>query len=235
MFFPLNYEDNLISNITHFFKNSTLHHPVNYTTISLVQNTPWCKYYQCTFMRKITKIKAKYYSKEILKYLLLAGAIYIAASSPYFVLSLMKNILKSTAPKRKFTYAFNYLKKRGLIEIKKEGHDVIIHLTKEGRKRAGKYQIDDLEIEKSKKWDKKWRMVIFDIPATSRLIRDIFRRKLKEFGFYLLQKSVWIYPYPCKEEIELLREFLGLDRRQIQVLEVTKLENERFLRKHFHL
>lgn len=190
-------------------------------------------------MRKITKIKTKYYSKEILKYLLLAGTIYVAASSPYFVLSLMKNVMKNISkprtPKRKFNFAFNYLKKRGLIEVKREGHDVIICLTKEGKKRAGKYQIDDLEIEKPKKWDKKWRMVIFDIPATSRIIRDIFRRKLKEFGFHPLQKSVWIFPYPCKEEIELLREFLGMNRRQIQVIEVTKLEDNRFLKKHFHL
>jgi len=186
-------------------------------------------------MRKITKIKAKYYSKEILKYLLLAGAIYIAASSPYFVLNLMKNLSQPRFQKRKFTYAFNYLKKKGLVDVKREGHDVVIRLTKKGKKRAGKYQIDDLEIEKPKKWDGKYRVVIFDIPATSRLIRDIFRRKLKEFGFFPLQKSVWICPYPCKEEIELLREFLGLSRKQIQVLEVGKLEEDRFLRKHFNL
>ena len=186
-------------------------------------------------MRKITKIKIRYYSKEILKYLLLAGAIYVAASSPYFVLNLMKKISKSRPQKRKFTYAFYYLKKRGLIESKREGHDIIIRLTKEGKKRAGKYQINDLEIEKPKKWDGKWRIVIFDIPTTSRLIRNIFRGKLKEFGFYPLQKSVWIFPYPCKEEIELLREFLGLNKRQVQVLEATKLEDDRFLRKHFQL
>jgi len=186
-------------------------------------------------MRRITKIKAKYYSKEILKYLLLAGAIYIAASSPYFALNLVKNLSKIKIQKKKILPAFYYLKRRGLIELKREGHDVKIALTREGKKQAGKYQIDDLEIERPKKWDKKYRLVIFDIPAASRMVRDIFRRKLKEFGFYPLQKSVWIYPYPCKEEIELLREFLGLNRRQIQVLEVTKLGSGRFLRQHFHL
>jgi len=186
-------------------------------------------------MRKITKIKAKYYSKEILKYLLLAGAVYIAASSPYFALNLMKNISKPKPQKRKFTNAFNYLKKRGLIEIQRKGHDVCLALTKEGKKRAGKYQIDDLEIEKPKKWDKKWRVIIFDIPVASRMIRDAFRRKLKEFGFQPLQKSVWVYPYSCQEEIELLREFFGLNKRQIQILEVVKLEEDKFFRKIFGL
>jgi len=186
-------------------------------------------------MRKITKIKIRYYSRESLKYLLKGGAIYIAASSPYFALTLWKNIFKVKTQKRKAVNVFSYLKRRGLIEVKREGHDVRIALTKEGKKRAGKYQIDDLEIEKPKKWDKKWRLVIFDIPASSRLIRDVFRRKLKEFGFYPLQKSIWITPYPCREEVKLVREFLGANKRQIQILEATKLEEEHFLKKHFNL
>jgi len=188
-------------------------------------------------MKKITKIKVKYYSKTIIKDLLYVSAIYMAASSPYFVFNLMKKIYKRESPKnqRKLTSAFYYLRKKGLIEIRREGADVKISLTKEGRKIAGKYQIDDLEIGRPKKWDKRWRLVIFDVPDSSRFIRDIFRRKLKEFGFYLLQKSVWIYPFECKKEISLLREFLGLQKRQIQVLEVIKLEDDEFLKKFFKL
>lgn len=187
-------------------------------------------------MKKITKIKIKYYSKEILKYLLLAGVVYIAASSRYFVLRLMKNITK-TKPhqKQKFSDAFSYLKKRGLIEVKKENHDIQISLTKEGKKRAGKYQIDDLEIEKPKNWDRKWRLVIFDVPHYLRVKRNAFRRKLKELGFYPLQKSVWVHAFDCREEIKLLREFFGLDKREIQVLLVEKIENDSFLKKFFNL
>jgi len=186
-------------------------------------------------MRKVKKIKIKYYSKEILKYLFLAGAIYVAGSSPYFVFSLIKRAKNLKLPKRKFTNAFYYLKKRGLIETKREGFDVKIALTKEGRKLAGKYQIDDLEIERPKKWDKKYRLVVFDIPNATRLVRDVVRRKLKEWGFYPLQKSVWIYPFECQEEVDLLREFLGLNKRQLQVLEISRLEDDHFLRKHFQL
>lgn len=190
-------------------------------------------------MRKITKIKARYYSKEILKYLFLAGAVYVAAASPYFVFNLMKNISNKRNrlefQKKKFNSTFNYLKNKGLIEIKREGYDVCVSLTLGGKKLAGKYQIDDLEITKPKKWDKKWRVVIFDIPAGSRMVRDAFRRKIKEFGFYPLQKSIWVYPYPCKEEIEFLREFFGMNKKQIQVLEINKVEEDKFLRKLFKL
>jgi len=186
-------------------------------------------------MKSITKIKTKYYSKEILKYLFLTGAILIAGSSPYFISNLMKSVFKNIKSKRKKIDAFNYLKKRKLIEIKRNGHDVSVALTAEGKKRAGKYQINDLTIEKLKKWDKKWRVVIFDVPNPLRTVRDILRRKLKEFGFYPLQQSIWIFPYPCDKEIKFLREFFGLNRRQVQVLEVSKLENDHFFKKIFNL
>src|SRR4030043_1700554 len=170
-------------------------------------------------MEKITKIKFKFYTKEVLKYLLLTGAVCVAASSPRFAFILAKNISRESPPKRKIENTFKYLKKKGLIEMRREGHDVRIVLTKEGKKRAGKYQIDDLEIGKPKKWDKKWRLVIFDIPNTSRLIRDIFRRKLKEFGFFRLQQSVWVLPYACEEEVKMLRDFLGVNKKQVQIIE----------------
>jgi len=187
-------------------------------------------------MRKITKIKTEWISKEILKYLFFAGVICIAASSPYFTLRLMQNIFKSKSwQKQKFLDAFHYLKKRGLIEIERENHDVRIALTEEGRKKAGKYQIDDLEIEKPKKWDKKWRVIIFDIPHQQDIKRNAFRRKLKELGFYPLQKSVWAHPFDCKEEIKLLREFFGLNKKEIQILLVEKIENDFLLKKFFSL
>ncbi len=167
----------------------------------------------------------------------MAGAIYVAASSPYFALKLTKNIsrIKGGLTKKKVSNTFNYLKKRGLIEIKREGHDVIMTLTEEGKKLAGKYQIDDLKIERPKKWDKKYRLVIFDIPNKSRFIRDVLRRKLKEWGFYPLQKSVWVQAFDCRAEVELLREFLGVNKKQLQFLEVTKLEDDKFLRKFFDI
>ncbi len=188
-------------------------------------------------MKSVKKIKTKYYTKKILKYLLLTGAVYIAASSPYFSLYLTKKVFgaKGKVPPRKISSTFYYLRNKGLLELKKEGHDVRISLTAEGKKRAGKYQIDELKIEKPKKWDGKWRVIIFDIPNSKNIIRNIFRRKLKEFNFYPLQKSIWAYPYPCKEEVGFIRKFLGASEKEIQVLEVSKMEKDNFLRKIFKI
>src|SRR3989344_4076427 len=48
---------------------------------------------------------------------------------------------------------------------------------------------------KSKKWDGKWRIIIFDIPQELHRERNILRRRLRSMGFYMLQKSVFIFPY----------------------------------------
>ena len=176
------------------------------------------------------------YAREILKYLLIGGVVMIAASSPYFWLRFWKQVFRETPRnKRRPQNAFWYLKKKGCIEIQREGHDVKVRLTEKGRKEAGKYQIDDLCIAKPKNWDGKWRVIIFDIPTTSNMIRDVFRKKLKEFGFYQLQKSIWVHPFRCENEITLLREFLGATSKQIQVLEVSKMENDKRLRDIFQV
>ena len=44
-------------------------------------------------------------------------------------------------------------------------------------------------------------MVIFDIPRRHNSARDGFRRRLLEMGMYPLQNSVFVYPYPCREEV----------------------------------
>lgn len=187
-------------------------------------------------MASAWEIKTKHYSRKILEYLFVAGMLTVAGGSPHVGRYVAQKVFQTEKKsQRKTTNSFYYLKKRGLIEIKRDGHDIHIALTAEGRRLAGKYQIDDLSIARPKKWDKKWRLIIFDIPSTANVIRDIFRGKLKEFGFYRLQKSTWIYPFECKEEIKLLREFLGVGKKEIQVLEVSNMEDDTYLRKVFEL
>ena len=113
--------------------------------------------------------------------------------------------------------------------------EIYISLTERGRKIAGRFQIDCLNINKPKKWDRKWRIVIFDISHLKNLQRNVFRGKLKELGFCPLQKSVWIHPFPCKDEIALLREFFGLSQKEIRLITAKDIENDSYLRKVFKL
>jgi len=177
--------------------------------------------------------------KDILSGLAIAGAIYIAASSPYFVLNLERGIkkwLREKKYKKKRVYdAFYRLRKEGCIKIEKKNHQIYISLTEKGKKKAGWLQIDSLVIKKPKKWDKKWRIVIFDISQLKKLYREAFRGKLKELGFYPLQKSVWVYPFDCRDEIELLQEFFGLSEKELRVIITEDIGKDDWLKKIFKL
>ncbi len=139
------------------------------------------------------------------------------------------------AKERTVKDAFYYLKKKKLIAGEVVDNQLYIRLTPAGEKEAGKYQINKLKIKRQKNWDKKWRLIIFDIPEDRRIKREAFRGKLKEFNFYRLQKSVWVYPYPCEAEIKLLREFFNLQPRHLRIFEVFQLEEDRFLRDFYKL
>jgi DNA-binding transcriptional regulator PaaX len=174
--------------------------------------------------------------KDILNWLMLAGAVYIAASSPYFVRNLLKEFKKwQKYPKKKITDTFYNLKRRGLIKIEQRRGQIYISLTEEGKKRAGRFQIDALKIKRPKKWDGKWRIVIFDISQLKKIHREAFRGKLKQLGFYPLQKSVWVHAFDCQAEVELLREFFGLTEKEIRLIIAEKIENDQELKKFFKL
>src|SRR3990167_9469117 len=76
---------------------------------------------------------------------------------------------------------------------------------------AGKTVLDraalmSLRPKAQKKWDKMWRLVMFDIPTHSKASRDKFAGMLKALGFVHYQKSVFICPHPCEEELEARSE-----------------------------
>ncbi|MCH7763134.1 MAG: hypothetical protein IIB95_05255, partial [Candidatus Marinimicrobia bacterium] len=51
-----------------------------------------------------------------------------------------------------------------------------------------------------------WRIVIFDIPEKRKKARDAINLKLKELGFHPIQKSTFIFPYECRNEIDFVAE-----------------------------
>ena len=188
--------------------------------------------------------KYKYYlrrpksaiAKDILKILLLSGVIYVAASSPYFWKQLIQNYKKlKKYPPKKVRSAFYNLKKQGYLIFEYKNNQLYISLTKKGKEKAGWMQIDELNIKKPRKWDKKWRLVIFDISQLKKIYREAFRGKLKELGFFPLQKSVWIHPFECNAEIELLKNFFGLSDKEVRLIIAEKIGEEKYFLKHFGL
>lgn len=107
--------------------------------------------------------------------------------------------------KASLAQALKRLRERGLIEEIKLKNDILIKLTDEGRELIS----NNFE---EKNWDGKWRVVIFDIPEEKRIIRNLFRRNLKKWGFKHLQKSVWISKRNVFDKLESYIKDLGIEK-----------------------
>ena len=88
------------------------------------------------------------------------------------------------------------LKKRGLITMQQDR----IRMTSQGQRWIKSNYLRYIHIVYPK-WDGKWRVILFDIPQELYNARNLFRNKLKTLGFATLQKSVYVFPYSCEEEL----------------------------------
>lgn len=107
-------------------------------------------------------------------------------------------------------------------------------LSENGKRKALRFNIDKMEIKKPISWDRKWRIVMFDIPEKLRMLRDSLRMHFQEIGLIELQKSVLVYPYPCNKEIEFILEFYNA-RKYVRFVLAEKVDNELHLKKKFNL
>ena len=107
-------------------------------------------------------------------------------------------------------------------------------LTDKGKKKAITFNIDNMEIKKPKKWDKKWRLVLFDIPEKHKPAREAIRDTLKNLGFHEYQKSVFIHPYECQKEIDFVIEYFDI-RRFVRTLIADTFDNDIHFKKVFDL
>jgi CRISPR/Cas system-associated endoribonuclease Cas2 len=178
--------------------------------------------------------------KIILKGMLISGGIAVAATSPYFVSRALPKIIKAAKYELKrrrniknFQRSFYYLKSQDMIKIEDRGGQIYISLTAKGKKKAGRYNIDELEIKKPKKWDGKWRLLIFDIPNKHKIKREALRGKIKELGLYQLQKSVWVCPYNFHKEMEILRHFFFLKKDEMKAIIATVIEDDEKIKAFF--
>ena len=181
-------------------------------------------------------------SKIILQGLLWGGAIAVASLNPLFLNRLVPQLVRQAKYKldrrrkiKAFQRSFYYLRRQNLVNFNYQGKQIYISLTKEGRKKAKKYNIDNLRIKKPKKWDGKWRLLIFDIRDKHKIKREALRGKLKELGFYKLQKSVWACPYNFDREVNALRDFFGFGYEEMRVVTASKIENDREIRLFFDI
>jgi len=154
-------------------------------------------------------------------------------STPFYLASRMyrqstKEYLDQRSIDRaEFISRLKYLKRQGYIESFVQNKEKYIELTSRGKNRANDLLIDELKSHRPDKWDGKWRVLIFDIPESKKQNRDIFRNKIKSLGFIQIQKSVYVYPFECTQEISFLLESLLIQKYvTIMVSEIIQGEEK---------
>jgi hypothetical protein len=137
--------------------------------------------------------------------------------------------------KRYLMKIVNEFKEDRLIDYHENENGIVeIVLSEKGEKKVLEFDIDKIKITKPLRWDGRWRIVFFDIPEKRRSERNILREKLKELGFEELQKSVFIHPFPCLNEINFITEYFQL-RNLVRYGEMINISNEEEYRLKFKL
>lgn len=85
---------------------------------------------------------------------------------------------------------------------------------------------------KRRRWDGKWRVLIFDVPEYRRSVREKIRRTLAAVGFMRLQDSVWVYPHDCEDFVALLKADFHIGKDMLYMI-VEQLENDERLKGEF--
>jgi CRISPR-associated endonuclease Cas2 len=144
--------------------------------------------------------------------------------------------------KKQLNNSFQYLKRQGLVHVttktEKQGGGILITLTEKGRSIVARTRMRRVllrPIERPAVWDGKWRLVMFDIATEDASKRSAFRRLISRLGALMLQKSVWLYPFDCTEQVDLLKGVFKLTDRELRVIVADSIGDDSRYRKHFKI
>lgn len=170
-------------------------------------------------------------AKEILRGLAVGGIIIMSLAAPN-----LAQILKLFEPadRIKVRKVLKSLRGKKMVEIYEKGGETLLEVTEYGQRRILSYDVEDMVLNTKKRWDGIWRLVIFDIPERFKPARMALQEKLLHLGFYPYQRSVYVNPHRCRDEIEFLRRFFSVEK-YVKYAEVTKLDDELKLINYFEL
>ena len=123
----------------------------------------------------------------------------------------------------------SYMKSQGLLRGE---YEYGLKISKKGQKRLAQLDFEHLIIPMQKSWDHTWRLVFYDIPEKNRRGREALTSKLRALGFFQLQQSVWVHPFPCRAIIEKVTTTFKIERF-ISYIESPHLDNETVLIQRF--
>lgn len=141
---------------------------------------------------------------------------------------------KTKWQKYNINHSFKRLKDHGLVCFETTSKGTFARLTQKGEDKLRKFKLLDYKLKKPKRWDKKWRMLIFDIKEERKGTRDKIRFTLKRIGFLRLQDSVWVYPYDCEDLVTLMKADFKIGRDLLYLI-VDTIEGDIKIKNYFKL
>ncbi len=126
------------------------------------------------------------------------------------------------------------LERHGYLQIYKKNGEEYVKITPLGKEMMMHRSIILMRPKKPEKWDGLWRLVMFDIPENRRKARNALRFALQKMELAQIQKSVFAYPYPCKEEIDFVAGYFKI-RKGITYATANNIEGDILLKKRFKL
>ena len=170
-------------------------------------------------------------NKAVVNVIAISGLIAVAVIAPNVIGALGKlGLLNPRQKKQAVKRSLTRLIERGYVVVE----DGRARLTNKGEVFAAKLGTGNLGRKNSRHWDKKWRILIFDIPEQRKKSREQIRSTLMGIGFRRLQDSVWVYPYDCEDLITLLKIDLKIGKDLLYII-ADKIEQDHILRKQFGL
>lgn len=173
-------------------------------------------------------------TKIILSTLFAVGMLSVAIMAPN-ALQIFKYFKPKNAYERgRIKRSVTRLEQQGFIEKKEGGAGNRFILTAKGEQRALRYKIETMKIKRQKKWDGKWRIIMFDVPEEKKMARRAINHALKKLGCIQYQKSVFITPFPCREEIDFVGKCFGV-RHHMRLILADTIEGGASFKKTFQL
>lgn len=177
-----------------------------------------------------------YVQQALLATVALTGVVLVAAIAPNTPAALSKlPSLKRAQLRYQYRTALGKLAAQGCIVFEKRDGKQYARITESGRKTlVFEQEKAKLRSAKKRRWNGRWRVIIFDIPERRRRTRDRLRNLMQETGFVRLQDSVWVFPYDCEDFITLVKADLKTGSAILYMV-VEHIENDKHLRVHFGL
>lgn len=185
-------------------------------------------------LKKKSKEAGVFMAKSVLVLLAVGGALTVAAIAPNILSAFGRNQRhRGYFEEGDFKKVLRRLKRGGHINSK-QGVSGVLQLTPKGEQKVLNISFKNLKLRVSEDWDGYWRMVLFDIPLKNKWAREGFRDKLKLMGFYSLQKSVFISPYPCEQEVNFLCGIYNI-HGNVRLIETQSVGEDKNIKEYFGL